>query len=262
VNLRNRKGVPITSLNDWATLGKPASAEHWKPGRSAYELAHDWMEDNGEQAVVALLSSRPEFVGIELLDGVAEKKTRFDDDPHGPRNHDLLVRAQLSDGRPVTVGVEGKADEEFDVPVWRYREKGLQRSRDTGALRRIDSMVGRWFGTSLVADRAEPPLVSMGYQLFSALAGTLADAKTHGSQHAVLLVMEYITDLTDDANHAHNARVLDGFLTRLLGNGLERTETPVGWITAPLPIPGDGIWSARSTEVSFGKLVRYRRAGR
>jgi hypothetical protein len=187
VNLTNRKGRPITSLDDWASLGKPASAVHWKPGRSAYELARDWTERDAEQAVVALLSSRPEFVGIQLLDGVAEKQTRFDDCPHGPRNHDLLVRARLCNGQTVTVGIEAKADEEFDVPLWRYREKGVQRSKDTAALRRIDWMVRRWFQTSLRADRAEPPLICMGYQLFSALAGTLADAKAAGSRQAVVL---------------------------------------------------------------------------
>jgi hypothetical protein len=132
----------------------------------------------------------------------------------------------------------------FDVPIWRYREKGLQRSRDTGALRRIDSLVRRWFDTSLVADRVEPPLVCLGYQQFSALAGALADAKLDGSPQAVVVIMEYITDLTDDGEHAYNARVLDNFLRRLLGDAEQRTQTPFGWITAPRPIEGDGNWSS------------------
>lgn len=161
----------------------------------------------------------------------------------------------------IMVAVEGKADEAFDLPVWRYREKGLQRARDTGSLRRIDSLVHRWFRTSLITDRAEPPIICMGYQLFSALAGTLADAKIQGSRQAVLLIMEYVTDLTEDAEHAHNARMLDNFLSRLLGADEERTHTAAGWVTSPYPIRGDGNWSARSTDVSFAKLVRHRRTG-
>jgi hypothetical protein len=261
VKLANRKGLAIASLEDWASFGKPASGDHWKPGRSAYELARDWTEADAADAVVALLSLRPEFAEIELLDGVAEKRTQFDDDPHGPRNHDLLLRGRLPSGQSVTVAVEGKADEEFDVPLWRYREKGLQRSKDTGSLRRIDALVHRWFRTSLTADRAEPALICLGYQLFSALAGTLADAKIHGSRQAVLLIMEYVTDLTDDAEHARNARMLDNFLIRLLGADMERTRTPVGWVMGPHPIRGDGTWSAPSTDVSFAKLVRLRRTG-
>ena len=101
----------------------------------------------------------------------------------------------------------------------------------------------------------------MGYQLFSALAGTLADANTDGSSRAVLLVMEYFTDLTDDAEHAQNARVLDNFATRLLGSAEDRTELSDGWITAPRSVRGDGAWSARSTEVSLAKLARNRRTG-
>jgi hypothetical protein len=99
----------------------------------------------------------------------------------------------------------------------------------------------------------------MGYQLFSALAGTLADAKSHGSRYAVVVIMEYVTDLTNDVEHAQNARMLDGFLTRLLGPNQGRALTRFGWITAPCPIRGDGTWSALSTDVSFAKLVRYRR---
>lgn len=255
----NRRGVAIRSLDDWASLGKPASAEHWKCGRSAYELARDWIEGDAEAAVVSSLSVRPELTGIELIEGVAEKQTRFDGDPHGPRNHDLLLRAVLPNGQSVTVAVEGKADEPFDVPIWRYREKGLRRSRDTGALRRIDSLVRCWFDTSLVADRVEPPIVCLGYQLFSALAGALADAKLDGSPQAVVVIMEYVTDLTDDSEHAYNERALDNFLRRLLGDAEERTQTPFGWITAPRPIKGDGNWSSPSTDVSFAKLVRDRR---
>jgi hypothetical protein len=63
LKLTNRKDLAITSLDDWASLGKSASVNHWKPGRSAYELARDWTEDDAADAVVALLSARPEFAG-------------------------------------------------------------------------------------------------------------------------------------------------------------------------------------------------------
>jgi len=257
--IANRKGQTIDSLGGWESLGKPASVEHWKAGRSAYELARDWIEGDAANDVASLLSVRPEFNGIELVDGVAEKRTQFDDDPRGPRNHDLLLRGQLPSGDLVTIAVEGKADEAFDVPLWRYRENGLKRSTGTGTLSRSDALVRQFFQTSLVADRGEPPIICMGYQLFSALAGSLADAKGHGSPRVVLLIMEYVTDLTDDAEHEHNARMLDDFLRRLLGPEAERTHAPAGWITAPRPIKGDGKWAAKSTEVSFAKLVRNRR---
>jgi hypothetical protein len=103
-------------------------------------VAQDWIEGDAASVVVSLLSARPEFAGVELLHGVAEKRTQFDDDPYGPRNHDLVIDARLHDSQPLTVAIEGKADEEFDVPLWRYRENSLKRSKDTGALRRIDAL--------------------------------------------------------------------------------------------------------------------------
>jgi hypothetical protein len=127
---------------------------------------------------VSLLSVRPEFAGIELRNGVAEKRTQFDDDSHGPRNHDLLLRAELPTGSSVTVGVEGKADEEFDLPLWHYREAALRRSPKTQALRRIDSLVRQWFGTSLAADRDEPPLICLGYQLSARWPARLRTPRT------------------------------------------------------------------------------------
>jgi hypothetical protein len=120
-------------------------------------------------------------------------------------------------------------------------------------------MIRRWFGTSLAADRGDPLLIGIGYQLFSALAGTLADAKLDSSGQAVVLIAEYVTDLTDDAQHEYNARMLDGFLSRLIGTSLRRSHVANGWITEPVVIAGDGTWSAISTNVSFAKLVRHRR---
>jgi len=255
----NRKGIEIDSLDDWQALGNPASKDHWKPGRSAYELAADWIEHDAADAVRSLLSARSEFSGLKLSEGVAEKKTQFDQDSHGPRNHDLLVRGSIGDAA-ITIGVEGKADEPFDDPLWLYREKALKRSADTGALARVDRLVRQWFKTSLLQDRADPPLIRLGYQLFSALAGTLADAKLDGSSLAVVLVMEYKTDLTDDAKHSANAWSLEEFLTRLIGTEAERCVSSQGWVTRPAPIAGDGVWTARRTDVAFAKLTRDRRS--
>lgn len=136
MRLCNRHGEAIRSLADWSRLGSPASEKHWKPGRSAYELAADWTQGDAETDLVALLASRSEFAGLELLEGVVEKQTYFDDQSRGPRNHDLLVRGRLPSGC-VTIGIEGKTDEPFDDPLWLYREKALKRSHETGALRRV-----------------------------------------------------------------------------------------------------------------------------
>jgi hypothetical protein len=256
-----RQGKRIQTIEEWRQHGGPASVTHWKPGRSAYELAAEWIERQGEDRLLSLIELAEGLEEIRLVDGVAEKKTYFDGHP-GPRNHDLLVRASAAVG-PVTIGIEAKADEPFDLPLWRYREEGLRSNPNTGKLDRIDHLVSLWFARSLAKDRDYPPLVTTGYQLFSALAGTLADAKLDESAFAVLVVYEFITDLTDDANHVHNARVYEDFLLRLVGPDQERRTTSdgTGWLTRPFPIRGDGVKLPLQTHVAFGKVSRNLRTG-
>lgn len=258
VRFYNRDGEEITSLDEWGRLGKPAADSHWKPGSSAYELAAQWIERDAEQRVTELLSLRRELAGVELLEGIAEKQTRFDDIQRGPRNHDLLVRAMTTAG-PLVVAVEGKADEAFDHPLWRWRQRALRRSPHSEAPRRVDRLTALFFGTTIDKDLGHPPLGCLGYQLLSALAGSLADAREAGATHAVLLVHEFVTSETDDSKHAANAHALEDFVIRLAGGAIDRADTPDGWISEPIPIRGDGTWLPDSLPVLIAKLLTNRR---
>ena len=257
MRLESRDEKPITSVDAWGRVAAPAAARHWKPGRSAYELARAWIEDDAADRVVGLLSA----AGLDdpaLVSAIAEKKTRFDQDPRGPRNHDLLVHATTSAG-PVVVGVEGKADETFDKTLIDWRAARLKSSAASGGPARVDNLTTLFFDTTLDEDSGTPPLASLGYQLLSALAGTLADAKAAEAAHAVLLVHEFVTDCTDDAKHAHNARALEDFLVRLFDRSPARVAVPGGWITEPTTIRGDGTWMPLKTPVCFAKLGTERR---
>jgi hypothetical protein len=262
MEITGRHGEAIKSVDDWQKHGGPASATHWKPGRSAFELASDFIERDGEVRLAELVALLDEVGELALTGAVAEKKTHFDAHS-GPRNHDLLVRGRSGAGA-ITIGVEAKADEPFDDPLWLYREKALTRMAETKALARIDHLVDLWFSTTLRRDRTVPPLVVMGYQLFSALAGTLADAKTDGSSLAVVVVWEFRTHLTDDVEHEHNAQMLDDFLLRLFGPEQSRRSTAEGngWITQPQSVRGDAAKMPASTSVAFAKISRDLRTGR
>lgn len=255
LRILGRDGTPITTHDGWKVHGKPASEGHWVPGRSAWELAADWIDRDAEQRVLELLGLRPELSGLELVEGVAEKKTQFDESTRGPRNHDLLLRGRVDTG-PVTIGVEGKADEPFDNPLQLWRDRALASSPRSAAPARIDRLTLAWFSTTLDTDAGQPPLSSLGYQLFSALAGTLADAKTDRSALAVLLVQEFDTIKTIEAKHQANAAAFDAFLLRLAGPDLERSVNPEGWITAPVDLKGDGIYLPANLPVMFAKLTR------
>src|SRR4051812_37532903 len=110
-------GRPIRTLAEW-----PRRARHWALGRSAMELARDWLEGDAAERVRTLLERRSELADLTLQTGVVEKLTRFDDIRGGPRNHDLLVHASARSGA-VVIGVEGKADESFDLTLRGYVDR-------------------------------------------------------------------------------------------------------------------------------------------
>lgn len=252
---RHDPPVPITTHDEWQKYGGPASDKHWVRGRSAWELASDWIERNAADRVIQLLTLRPELAGLTFTKAIAEKQTHFDGQGRGPRNHDLLIRATANVGH-VTIGVEGKADESFDDPVWLWQDKRLKASPESGAPARIERLTRQWFGTTLRTDSDYPPLACIGYQLFSALAGTLADAKTDDSAVAVLLIQEFDTDKTEPVKHDVNARVLNDFVRRLGGPGLERSGSETAWITAPITVRGDGVWTPKALPLCVAKLNR------
>lgn len=136
----------------------------------------------------------------------------------------------------------------------------MKGSAGSGAPARIDRLTRAWFDTTIDSDTDTPALRDMGYQLFSALAGTLSDAHLNDSAYAVLLVMEYDTDQTDGEKHQANAAALEAFLTRLAGPTLELHPTPSGWVTAPVMVEGDGTWTPTLLPVFFAKLTRERKS--
>src|SRR4051794_14136559 len=75
MRIENNSGQEITSVDAWGVLGKPASDVHWREYRSAYELAHAWIEGDAHGRLRSLLATR--LPGVEFQRGVAERKTYF-----------------------------------------------------------------------------------------------------------------------------------------------------------------------------------------
>jgi hypothetical protein len=243
-------GRRIATLADWRDRGGPVSARQWAEGRSARELARAWIEEDAETQVTSLLTTVPDLGGLVLDRGIAEKETRFDDIRGGPRHHDLLVIGRAPSGT-VVIGVEAKADEPFDEPLDAWVTRARARSERSRAPERLDRLTTAFFGTTLEED---PLLAPLRYQLLSALAGTLADAREQDATRAVLLVHEFETPWTDGDLHRRNAEALEAFVGRLMP-GVERVAEDSAWIAGPLAVAGDGTWLPEVTEVYVAKLV-------
>ena len=247
-------GDEIRDIEEWKRLGGPKESSQWKEGRSAYELANDWVTGRAQPRVEALLNSQLD--GVELEVGFAEKKTRFDGYA-GPRNHDLLIEASSAEG-PVVIGVEGKADEPFDLSLIEKRvqaRRSLDANPNSNALRRLDEMSDAFLGFSVEDLSAEDPRGDLGYQLLSSLAGTLADAKQMGASSAVLLVHEFVTSETEDLKHELNNNVYSAFVD-LITDQSPRTKTePGAWITPLIEVRGYGELMPATLPVAFAKLT-------
>jgi len=142
-------------------LAPPTAEIHIAEGRSAVEMCRAWMQNDAVDRVTALLSRDAGYGDVALERGVVEKPTQFDDNPRGPRHHDLLVTATGATGR-IVIGVEGKADEPFGDPLEDHIRKALQGSPASGTPKRVDGLTTAFFGATLATD---PSLGTLRYQL-------------------------------------------------------------------------------------------------
>jgi hypothetical protein len=251
ISIQSPKGQRIDSIQTWHESAPPTATNHWKPGRSAFELASAWIAGRAADEVQALLEQRAELAPVTLSDGYAERKTRFDKHRGGPRNHDLLVVGTANEQRLV-VTVEGKADETFDLPLDRWRARRLKDTAASKGPARLDALTTLFFGTTL---DAEPELAQISYQLVSMLAGALADAQTFNARRVVVLIHEFVTPLTTARKHQLNAQAFETFLLRLARGETARSGGEAAWVTEAVEVAGDGAWMPAATAVHFAKLI-------
>lgn len=235
-------GQAIRTVDDWERLAGPTSKKHWRDGYSAKELANAWAPENGTGAAETVTAHLREALGdstLELTTGWPEHRTRFDANPRGPRVHDLLVHATSAAG-PVVIGVEGKGFEGFGLPLGEHLASAAANPA-SGTPARVEALVSGFFGEEVPEE-----LDTVGYQLLSALAGTLVEATKAGAVSAVVLVHEFRFDHSDKKAQAANSVQLEAFVGAL---GARPANGPSGgswWITQPVDVPGANDLMARA----------------
>jgi hypothetical protein len=228
----NRHGEPIHSVDEWGLLAKPASVIHWQDSRSAKELAKAWTDGSGPAVLAKLLARDALTADLRITKATAEAQTAFDSLPGGRRNHDLLIEAEGTGG-PTIIGLEGKADETFGQTIKAYAraaEKKSERGEPTNAPQRLKGLLADLAATTL---EARPELGKLRYQLFSAVAGTLAAAKP-GSQ-AAFVVHEFKTPKTTAAKRNSNATAIAAFVRDIFGAVVPAGES--WWLVGPFNVP-------------------------
>ena len=89
-----------------------------------------------------------------------------------------------------------------------HAEAALASNPRSKALIRMEELIDR-FGL----DFRHPHVPRSRYQLFTATAAVLEQAKLRSSKRAVLIAHEFVTPLTDPAKRERNAADLDHFLS-------------------------------------------------
>ena len=115
---------------------------------------------------------------------------------------------------------------------------------------RLESLAGAILGVP----RDELTQVSMlRYQLLTAAAAGIAEARRRSVSRAVLLIHEFVTGRTSDHKHAANAEDLDAFVQHISGGRVGGVKA--GSVCGPFELPGDGETDA-VVRFYVGKAVR------
>ena len=219
----NNEGTEIRSLPDWARCGLPETRrkQHWKEGRSAFELARAWTGTGKPEApenLVGLLAPGAARGEIVYERAIVECETPLPFASRGPRCHDLAVWARRGDSL-LLICVEAKADESFGATV----TEELAKARTRPVTRFPDRL--SWLTSGMLGISAfpagmggvlNPAIAGIHYQLLSAIAGTLLEAERVGASETVFLIHEFRTHLTRDENMDRNREALNQFLGMFL----------------------------------------------
>lgn len=173
-----------------------------RQGTSAPTLAAVWA---GPVDLYGALHQQPALTGLVIDEVLVERQSSVDDFS-GPRNHDLVLRGHLPNREGVVVCVEAKAGEDFGPTVARQAKVAAAakakaddaarpgKLKTSNASARLEGLLKRFVRYPVAEQRVQ----DLRYQLLTALAGTVSEAKGHGAHHAVLMVHEFLTDQRDD----------------------------------------------------------------
>lgn len=169
--------IPASDAEDWKVfLADPV--KHWKMGYSARAVAHCWQDAGGIPSdVESVLSQIPALHGLQTIFAIPEHKVSL---PGGtrPSQNDVWVLAETDDAL-VSIAVEGKVSESFDLTVGEWFENPS--SGKEIRLKFLCNEIGIEF----------PPPNHIRYQLLHRTASAIIEAKRFRTTEAVMVVHSF-----------------------------------------------------------------------
>lgn len=177
--------IHISNPDEWKLAFPPAGGDkQWRDGYSAKELAKivtGWYADIDFEQELRNKLNKPKLV-ITKDKIYPERLSKFDNDWHGPRHHDLACCA-LDDGKPIALCFEAKVYESLDLKLEKYRNS-------KGKIARCNKLCKNFFGQKY--DGNEQLYKDIYYQILSSIAGSIAFACENGINDAIFILYQII----------------------------------------------------------------------
>jgi hypothetical protein len=221
----------ISTIEEWFKKCPPQRGRiQWQDGRSAKETAKHWI--NGIPQPFKNLFKGFKF---ELHLCSPEYVSEFDGLRGNGRNHDLLILALDQYENSIVISVESKVDESFGPTVGDY-QKDIKKKKDKNISTQADTRISN-LKTALMPSIPDSEFIKVRYQLLTAVAGTLSEAKKQKANSAFFIVQTFITNELDPVKHQINQSDLD-CIVNLLSNGRFKTIKD-GTLLGPLRVKGN-----------------------
>lgn len=234
----------IDCLYQWFDKCPPQGGRrHWKDGRSAKETAKYWLHIIPSEFKILL---KPFDLNFRLCS--PEFVSKFDKYLGNHRNHDLLIIAEDQHKTNVVISIESKVDESFgDIVSARVAaaKTELTKNLRSKALNRIEDLRKDLFGNVSTVQ------LGLRYQLLTAIAGTLSEAKKQNAKTAFFIVQTFVSKEIDRKKYLRNQKDLDDFLDIISGGKYKVIKE--GDILGPFSVPGNKVYIPCDVELWIGK---------
>lgn len=234
----------IDCLHEWFDKCPPQGKDkHWVDGRSAKETAKHWVHTIPSEFLDLLKPFNLEFKKCS-----PEYVSKFDSYNGNGRNHDLLIIGSNQLEEDIVISIESKVDESFGDTVSARiiaAESELIKNCNSKALNRINELRKNLFGQINVNQ------LLLRYQLLTAVAGTIAEAKDQKVKTAIFIVQTFVSSEINHKKHFENQNDLNCFLNLISESKF--TEIKDGDLLGPIRIPGNNEHISCNVDLFIGK---------
>ncbi|WP_445955455.1 DUF6946 family protein [Yeosuana sp.] len=234
----------IDSLYEWFYKCPPQGKQkHWKDGRSAKETAKHWLHTIPQPFIDILKPFQLKYTFC-----TPEYVSKFDSYRGNGRNHDLLILAKNEVNENVVISIESKVDEPFGDTVAKTKvaaETARNKNKNSKAIDRIKELRIALFG------KEDDQQLHLRYQLLTAVAGTIAEAKSQKATSAIFLIQTFISDEIDKKKHNQNKTDLDKFLAIFSKSSNAKIEN--NELLGPFRIAESNVYLSDDIDLWIGK---------